>query len=509
MSALPTPQPALLPFNPDGVPQFLKDQPQWCCAKVTWNAGKGRYDKVPVDAKTGRAASSTDPRTWADFATALAYYRRNPTRVQAMMFALTPPLVGMDWDHVVDSEAGEIDPDVRADLVALGTYADRSISGTGVHAIGIAEKPGADCRIGNFEIYGTARLLVITGHTVGELRDVVDCQEPVNRLYARKFPPRPELVCSVTTVGPLYLSDTHLIRKCGSNEKFRRLMARDDSDYNGDASRADLAFACCIVNNGGTREQVETLLRRFREREKFDRRDGDSTWLEKRVLDVALDGTVEVWQPAKSPVITTVAADSGSDQVGDTPPEGATIADLWRELLASRAEVTELRRIGEIRDRRYAAEREKQKLDAKIARNTGLGAERYAGIAIANLLEERLPRDQDARIATATIPRLTIAKRTGFKENTAGSHAKRLEELGFDPPRTCRGRGCGSGDRGNPRLPQGHRDRARRGYRERRGSSRQTGQSGVTETGKPGREPSLRETPERAYRDRGRDPDDR
>ena len=45
------------------IPQELLNIPRWVCCTA---------DKLPIDPKTGKAADSTDPATWADYATAAA-----------------------------------------------------------------------------------------------------------------------------------------------------------------------------------------------------------------------------------------------------------------------------------------------------------------------------------------------------------------------------------------------------------------------------------------------------
>ena len=51
--------------NPDAIPAELRERPQWCAG--TYVTRNGKRTKLPLDAKTGKAASTTDPTTWSAF----------------------------------------------------------------------------------------------------------------------------------------------------------------------------------------------------------------------------------------------------------------------------------------------------------------------------------------------------------------------------------------------------------------------------------------------------------
>src|SRR5262245_21647485 len=68
----PPPRPTALALDPDGVPGWMRDLPQW----VGWRyeVRKGKPTKVPREARADRLASSTDPATWSSWDDALARY---------------------------------------------------------------------------------------------------------------------------------------------------------------------------------------------------------------------------------------------------------------------------------------------------------------------------------------------------------------------------------------------------------------------------------------------------
>ena len=57
------------------IPQCLRDRPQWDCWKYVER--DGRQTKVPVNARSGRNASATDPQTWTTFQAAHDAYLRS------------------------------------------------------------------------------------------------------------------------------------------------------------------------------------------------------------------------------------------------------------------------------------------------------------------------------------------------------------------------------------------------------------------------------------------------
>jgi putative DNA primase/helicase len=101
----------MLTITPELIPGELKELRRWLVAKL--EVVNGRKTKVPYNPNSpAHKASSTDPATWSDFATAYA-------RVQSGAF----PMIGfaldgsgysfIDFDHCVD-EHGEIAPPRRS-----------------------------------------------------------------------------------------------------------------------------------------------------------------------------------------------------------------------------------------------------------------------------------------------------------------------------------------------------------------------------------------------------------
>jgi len=80
-------------FDANGVPRELIAPPQWVCWRPIERGDK--VTKLPLDPRTGNAASSTDPTTWSSFENAVATARRWGFGV-GYVFSDDDPFTGLD-----------------------------------------------------------------------------------------------------------------------------------------------------------------------------------------------------------------------------------------------------------------------------------------------------------------------------------------------------------------------------------------------------------------------------
>jgi len=177
--------------DPTVIPLTLRALPHWVCWQTVDRAGKAT--KVPIDAKTGAFASVMDSTTWSPFAIALAA----ADRFDGLGFVLTgaPPfVVGVDLDACRDPETGVLHPTAQEIIGRLGTYAEVSPSGRGVHCLGLAEIPADHpCRTGTIEVYSRKRFLTVTGwHLEGTPGEVQDITRGLYWLFKTFFATRPQ-----------------------------------------------------------------------------------------------------------------------------------------------------------------------------------------------------------------------------------------------------------------------------------------------------------------------------
>ena len=86
----------------NSIPEELTLLVQW----VVWNGidnGK-KIKKVPVDPKTGKPASVSDPSTWGSFEQAVSAYQERGYSGIGFVFTKNDPYVGIDLDHCFNDE---------------------------------------------------------------------------------------------------------------------------------------------------------------------------------------------------------------------------------------------------------------------------------------------------------------------------------------------------------------------------------------------------------------------
>jgi Zn ribbon nucleic-acid-binding protein len=240
-------------------PDALTGTPHW--VGYTWVLRDGKRTKVPKDAHTGRNASTTNPATWTDFATARTFALRHG---YGLGFMLAPPFVGVDLDHCRDAATGELSTLGLSVLANLDTYAEVSVSGTGVKAIAYGEKPGQRCRKNGLELemYSEKRLFALTGQRLDDApRQVNDCQEYLDHLYTTMFG---ETV-PTPSAPPAFVTDDDdravLDWLTTHNPKFAALWAGDTAAYNGDDSAADQALCNMLAFRTGDENRVDQIFR--------------------------------------------------------------------------------------------------------------------------------------------------------------------------------------------------------------------------------------------------------
>lgn len=177
-------------LNTAAIPDELRALRQW----VVWTLPK----KIPHSPETLEPASSTDPKTWSNYETALACLDQNGDRFAGIGFCFTDkdPYCGIDLDDCL--EEGGI-PYTRAwrMIERFRTYSEISPSGRGVKMIVKASKPGPKCKSafrwdesdGQIEMYDTGRYFTITGNALPDTpAKIEERQDEVEALYRQLWP---------------------------------------------------------------------------------------------------------------------------------------------------------------------------------------------------------------------------------------------------------------------------------------------------------------------------------
>lgn len=166
------------------IPAELRDLPNWVVWRLEPRGGK--MTKVPYDPKSGKKAKAGQPATWGSFSQALAAMEK----YDGVGFQFDGNHFGIDIDHCIDPDTGEIDPKASRIVQDMGSYAELSPSGTGIHILCAGQLPtegNKGKRKGAFEFYGQGRYFTVTGTPYGGPRPLVDGSEAVKRVMAGIF----------------------------------------------------------------------------------------------------------------------------------------------------------------------------------------------------------------------------------------------------------------------------------------------------------------------------------
>lgn len=113
--------------------------------------------------------------------------------------------------------------------------------------------------------------------------------------------------------------DQDTLNLCG--ELFARrvgLACNDNSDYGNDASAADFAMACDLLDEGFKHEDVEIIMRSTRYREKFDDMRGNTTYLA-RTINKAIQ-SIEQGNSSSPAKLTSLSLEQGRISIPMSPP---------------------------------------------------------------------------------------------------------------------------------------------------------------------------------------------
>ncbi len=179
---------------PGNVPEQLKQKDQWVCWRGEWSKKKKKLNKPPKTTD-GAPASSTDNTTWTTFENAVdaVGYRR----LDGIGFAGLgrTPYTGIDIDHCIDPETGEISPEAMKIVQELDSYTEITPSREGIRIWIEAHKtPGSWCGSKNakreLEVYSQGRFFTVTGwHLPGTPRSIERRQEAFDAFMEREAPP--------------------------------------------------------------------------------------------------------------------------------------------------------------------------------------------------------------------------------------------------------------------------------------------------------------------------------
>lgn len=253
------------------VPEELKMLRQW----VNWKYV--RFDptqanrKIPICSKSLKPANVNSPSTWTTFERAVQALCQNPQRLDGIGFVFTvdDPFVGIDLDRCLSPGTLQISELAKRALGTLKSYSEVSPSRCGIKCIVASDHcivGRRDSRLG-VEVYGSQRYFTLTGNLFGTNASLRNATAELSLLLDEWFPsPKNSQIRSFQALAMDQATDDEIIRRATearNGSKFQRLWMGDASDYQHNASEADLGM-CCILAFwcGPNPKQIDRLFRR-------------------------------------------------------------------------------------------------------------------------------------------------------------------------------------------------------------------------------------------------------
>ena len=130
-----------------------------------------------------------DMGTLADAHTAMA---RDGLDGVGFVFTHDDPYTGIDLDSRHDPATGEIHPNALALIHRFGTFAELSVSGTGIHIVVHGTLPSCNKK-GAIEAYDRGRFFTFTGCPLVGFEAIADTGDDLATWHRETFPPKPHV----------------------------------------------------------------------------------------------------------------------------------------------------------------------------------------------------------------------------------------------------------------------------------------------------------------------------
>ena len=239
-------------------------------------------------------------------------------------FELKAPYCGIDIDHCINSETGEISKEALDIINIMDSYTEISPSGTGIHILYKNDgsthpewhKKKPIDSVQHLEMYQSDRYFTVTGNIFGgscQLNARTIQADLIYKAYMQDSgkSETPKKQTSAQLLPLTNLPDIDIISKAMKSKNgssFTALWRGDTSAYNGDESRADLALCDMLAFwCGGDTAAIDRLFRQSGlMRDKWDRKTGDSTYGEITIKN-AVTKCTEFYNPTEYKIKNTAA----------------------------------------------------------------------------------------------------------------------------------------------------------------------------------------------------------
>lgn len=231
------------------VPAEMKVLKNWCAFKTYYDGATGKKKKIILSPETGAWARCNEPATWSTYEKAMQFAKER--NCEGLSFALGPQnrIACVDLDHCIS------DKGMRSELcwkilnAAPNTYAEKSVSGKGVHVFFKADNVtlGVNMKddVKGIECYDRSKFISMTGNVISKTTALEDKPQKLIDLVREELGPskRSETLNDQTvqkSSGSPFMFESEVIEaikrsKVGAD--FERLYRGED--LCGDKSKSD------------------------------------------------------------------------------------------------------------------------------------------------------------------------------------------------------------------------------------------------------------------------------
>ena len=305
----------MIHFNPDGLPQELKDAGKFCVWRYETREGSLKPTKCPYNPRTWGGAMSNNPDTFTDYQTALETLEFGVH--DGLGVGVFDGLCAIDIDHCLDEHGAP--SDLAAEIMhTMQTYCETSPSGQGLRLFFTA--PGFQYDKTRFytmnasrglEVYvcgATSKFLTVTGNSQpwGGVRPIEErgaqLQTILEKFMERPRKPAPEP--QQASQARIDMEDNDLIAKAHHAKNGAQFAALWNGDLSGYGSHSEADMALCNLLAFWTGRNPTQMDRLFRlsglMRDKWDRPQSGSTYGQLTIQE-AIRTCSAVYEPHQGP----------------------------------------------------------------------------------------------------------------------------------------------------------------------------------------------------------------
>lgn len=231
------------------VSQEMKNLKNWCAFKTYYDSTTGKKKKIILSPETGEWAKCNEPATWSTYEKAMQFAKER--NCEGLSFALDPQtrIACVDLDHCIS------DKGMRSELcwkildAAPNTYAEKSVSGKGVHVFFKADNVtlGVNMKddVKGIECYDRSKFISMTGNVISKTIAIEDRPQKLIDLVRTELGPSKRSETSDNqmvrnTSGSPFMFDSEVvetIKRSKAGADFERLYRGED--LCGDRSKSD------------------------------------------------------------------------------------------------------------------------------------------------------------------------------------------------------------------------------------------------------------------------------